>query len=182
MTHESHGPRTRGRNISRAPVYVVLLGLMLAVVLVFVGARQAAAPTAAPDISSPGTAAQPRQVNIIMRDYLFNPTPLHLVPGEVVQLNVINGGLVAHELVLGGPEVQQAWAAAHAAATPPAPFASPPPASVPSGTEGLRLLLASGQSVTQEYEVPREGALQLMCHLPGHVERGMVGRVQFTQP
>jgi uncharacterized cupredoxin-like copper-binding protein len=182
VTHQAQAPRSEKRNISRAPVYVVLLGLALAVALVLLGAQQAAAPAAAPDLSSPGTAAQPRQVNVIMRDYLFNPTPLYLVPGEVVELNVINGGLVAHELVLGGSEVQQAWAAAHAAATPPADFASPPPASVPPGTGGLRILLASGQSISQIYEVPSAEPLQMMCHLPGHVERGMVGRVEFGQP
>lgn len=117
-----------------------------------------------------------------MRDYAFNPTPLHLLPGEVVQLNVINGGLVEHELVLGSADVQRAWAAAHAAATPPAAFATPPPAEVPPDTGGLRVLLASGQSAAVSYTVPRGAGLQLACHLPGHVERGMVGEVVLAQP
>lgn len=159
-----------------------MLGLLLAVALVFVGARQAAAPAPSPDLSSPGTAERPRSVNVVMRDYVFNPTPLYLVPGEVVQLNVINGGLIAHELVLGSAEVQQAWAAAHALATPPAAFASPPPASVPPGTSGLRLLLQSGQSTSLTYHVPSAGELQLICHLPGHREQGMVGRVELAPP
>jgi len=173
--------RQPGR-VSRAPVYVVVLGLLLAVALVFLSARQAAAPAVPPAITSPGTAHEPRAVNVILRDYGFDPTPLRLVPGEVVQLNVINGGLVEHELVLGSTDVQLAWAAAHSAATPPAAFATAPPAAVPPGTDGARVLLGSGHSATVVYAVPRAASLQLMCHLPGHVERGMVGRVALIQP
>ena len=179
VSGDQAGPNQR---ISRAPVYVVVLGLALAVALVFVGAQQAAAPATPPDLSRPGTATEPRAVNVILRDYVFNPTPLYLVPGEVIRLNVVNGGLVAHELVLGGAGVQEAWAAAHAAATPPAAFATSPPAQVPEGTGGLRVLLGSGQSTSVIYEVPRGVHLQLVCHLPGHVQQGMVGRVALSRP
>ena len=81
-----------------------------------------------------------------MRDYRFDPTPVVLVPGETVRLHVLNGGLVEHELTLGDEAVQAAWARADAAATPPAPFATPPPASVPPGTGGLRVLLGVGRA------------------------------------
>ena len=83
-----------------------------------------------------------------MRDYRFDPTPVVLVPGETVRLTILNGGLVEHELTLGDEDVQVAWAQADAAATPPAPFATPPPASVPPGTGGLRVLLGSGEQAT----------------------------------
>ena len=152
-------------------------GLGLAVALVIIGATLAGSPAASPQISGPGTVDQPRAVNIIMRDYRFDPTPLHLVSGEVVRLNVVNGGLVEHELVLGDPAFTAAWAAADAAATPPAPFATAPPASVDPGIAGLRLVLASGASTVVDYEVPQTGPLELICHLPGHAERGMVGEV-----
>jgi uncharacterized cupredoxin-like copper-binding protein len=170
------------RRISRAPVYVVVAGLALAITLVLIGARLAAAPPPTPDLTRPGSAASPRPVNVIMRDYLFNPTPLHLVPGEVVEFAIINAGLVEHEFVLGDEQVQQAWAEAHLRATPPAPFASPPPASVPPAVAGLRVLLGSGDSARVRYEVPADGErLLLMCHLPGHVERGMVGRIELAE-
>ena len=110
------------------------------------GATLAGAPAPAPQISGPGTLESPRPVNVILRDYRFDPTPLYLVPGEVVRLNVVNGGLVEHELVLGGPSFQAAWALADAEATPPAPFATAPPASVEPGLAGVRLVLASGAS------------------------------------
>ena len=92
-----------------------------------------------------------------MRDYQFNPTPLYLVPGETVHLRLFNGGLVEHELVLGDAAVQAAWTAAD--------------------TGGVRVVLASGASADVTYEVPRGVQLELVCHLPGHVEQGMIGEV-----
>ena len=156
---------------------VTIAGLALAGGLVILGAKLAQAPAATPDLSRPGTAESPRRVAVIMRDYVFNPTPLYLVPGETIELRAFNAGLVAHELVLGNGAVQQAWASAHGAATPPGPFTTPPPARVAPGTGGLELLLQPGESRTVVYRVPAIGSLQLACHLPGHVERGMVGSV-----
>jgi uncharacterized cupredoxin-like copper-binding protein len=176
--NDQPGARRESRaGVSRAPVAIVVLGLGLALVLVLLGARLAASPAPSPDLSQPGTLASPRPVNVIMRDYVFNPTPLYLVAGETVRLQIVNGGLVAHEFVLGDAGVQAAWAAADAAATPPSAFATAPPASVPATTGGVRALLASGESVSIVYEVPRDGPLELVCHLPGHVEQGMVGGV-----
>lgn len=154
-----------------------MIGLGLAVTLVIVGASLAGAPAPAPVIAQPGTADAPRVVNVIMRDYQFNPTSLYLVAGETVRFNIINGGLIEHDFVLGDAAVQQAWAQAEALATPGAPFATAPPASVAPGTGGLRVLLQSGESVSVTYTVPEAEQLQLFCHLPGHTERGMVAQV-----
>jgi uncharacterized cupredoxin-like copper-binding protein len=156
---------------------VIVLGLGIAAGLVLLGARLAATPAPSPDISQPGSEAKPRDVNVIMRDYAFNPNPLYLVPGETVRFHLFNGGLIEHEFVLGDALAQQAWASADAAATPPAVFATPPPASVPIGIGGLRAVLASGGSAELTYQVPRDTSLELVCHLPGHVEQGMIGEV-----
>ena len=163
--------------VSRAPVVVLIVGLGLAVALVLLGAELAASPAPPPQISQPGTPESPREVNVIMRDYQFNPRPLYLVAGETVRLNIINGGLVEHELVLGDSSVQDAWRRADALASPPAPFATSAPASVAPGTGGERVLLPSGASTSVVYRVPVDGRLQLFCHLPGHTEQGMVGEV-----
>lgn len=162
-----------------APVVVVAGFLLVAVILVLIGAERSAAPAPSVAIARPGTPDQPRDVVVIMRDYLFDPTPVVLVPGETIRLTVFDAGLQPHELVLGDGDVQAAWAAAHAAATPPAPFATPVPASVAPGTGGLRVWLGSGNRTTVDWTVPPEGELLLMCHLPGHVEQGMVGRVEL---
>lgn len=156
---------------------VVLFGLGLALGLVLLGAALAAAPAPAPRIDRSGTTDTPRPINVILRDYRFDPTPLYLVPGETVRLNVFNGGLVEHELALGDATFQAAWSTADAAAAPSALFATAPPASVDPGVSGLRLVLGSGGAAIVDYVVPASGTLQLFCHLPGHVERGMVGEV-----
>ena len=186
---ETHSEETRpdlspksGRRISRWPVVVVIAGLALAGVLVYIGGRLAAAPGPTPDLSRPGTFDQPRAVTVIMRDYVFNPTPLYLVPGETVTFTIINGGLLPHEFVLGDADVQAAWAAANAVETPPGPLATAPRASVPAGTAGVEVVLEPGQQSIVTYNVPGGDPLQLMCHLPGHVERGMVGSVILATP
>lgn len=173
MTHARVRP-------SRAPLYVTVAFFAIAVTLVLVALRGFPAPAIA--IPRAGTADAPRDVTVIMRDYAFDPTPLHLVPGETVRFRVFNAGLERHEFVLGGEDVQRAWASADAAATPPGPLATPPPASVPPDTGGVRLLVASGADTTVVYTVPEAGELQLVCHLPGHVEQGMVGRVEWRTP
>jgi uncharacterized cupredoxin-like copper-binding protein len=170
------------RHVSRSPVVVTVVGLTVAGILVYIGGRLAAAPAPTPDLSRPGTPDQPRPVTVIMRDYVFNPTPLYLVAGETVTFNVINGGLLPHEFVIGDEDVQQAWAGANAAASPPGPLATAAPASVPHGTGGIELVLDPGRQATVTYAVPAGQQLQLMCHLPGHVERGMVGSVILATP
>ena len=58
-------------------------------------------------------------------------------------------------------------------------FQTAPPASVPPGTGGLRVLLTSGKQTVVEYTVPSDGELRLLCNLPGHIERGMIGQVEL---
>ena len=157
---------------------VLIAGAALAISLVLLGAALAGAPAPTPAPSAqPGTDESPRDVNVIMRDYHFDPTPLYLYPGETIRLNVFNAGMVDHELVLGDTSVQQAWSNADAAATPPGALATAPPASVEPGVGGLRIVLPSGGTTSVIYHVPLAGPLQMMCHLPGHLERGMVADV-----
>lgn len=138
------------------------------------------APTPGP--ITPGTADAPRPVTVIMRDYLFEPIPLRLVRGETVRFTIVNAGLLTHDFVLGDAAVQSAWASAEAAATPPGFLATPPPASVPPGTRGLRIWLTSGRTATATYTVPAAGDLQLICQVPGHAAQGMVGVIAFVEP
>ncbi len=42
------------------------------------------------------------------------------------------------------------------------------------------MLLGSGGQASVDFDEPEEGELLLMCHLPGHVEKGMVGQVRLT--
>lgn len=164
---------------SRAPVVVVVAFGVVAIVLVLIGMQRPSAPPPEVDIAQAGTPDQPRDVTVIMRDYRFDPTPVVLVPGETVRFTILNGGLIDHDFVIGDEAVQRAWHAADAAATPPSLFATAPPASVAPGTGGLRVLLGSGQQAVVEYRVPADQQLALLCHIPGHIEKGMVGAVEL---
>jgi hypothetical protein len=145
------------------------------------GCDEAAVP-ATPAIT-PGTAAAPRQVNVILKDYVFVPGIVDLVPGETVTLNVVNGGLDVHELVLGPRAVQDAWEAAEEPAANPPPGPTPQ-VSVPPALEGLRVVVGSGDTETVTYEVPEDLGEQLLlgCHISDHWERGMAGAVRFVGP
>ena len=128
----------------------------------------------------PGTGAAPREVNLIARDYVFNPSVLDVVPGETVNLHVINGGLDVHEAIIGDATVQDAWEAAEAAAAdaPPGPT---PAVSVPPELEGLRIVVESGQRVDIVWTVPSTSEpLVVGCHIPGHWDEGMHIPVRFV--
>ncbi len=159
---------------------VLIVFGVIATVLIFIGATRSTAPPEV-RIDTAGTPDAPRPVTVIMRDYRFEPTPVVLVPGETVRFTIFNAGLEVHDFVIGDAEVQQAWSEADAAATPPNPLATAPPASVPPGTGGLRVFLSSGQQASVDYAVPSDEQLALLCHIPGHIEKGMVGRVDLRE-
>jgi uncharacterized cupredoxin-like copper-binding protein len=160
---------------------VVIVFAIVAVVLVFIGMQRPGESPPEVDIAQAGTADQPRELAVLMRDYRFDPTPVVLVPGETVRIRVFNAGLDTHDFVLGDDAVQRAWAEADALATPPNLLATAPPASVPPGTGGVRVLLGSGDSAVIDYLVPTGQELTLLCHIPGHIEKGMVGSIELRE-
>lgn len=159
-------------------VVVIVFGV-IATALVFIGMQRPGEPPPDVEIAQAGTADAPRDVVVIMRDYRFDPTPVVLVPGETVRFTVFNAGLEVHDFVIGDADVQRAWQKADAAATPPNLLATAPPASVPPGTGGLRVLLRSGEQATVDYTVPSDEDITILCHIPGHIEKGMVGAVDL---
>ena len=90
-------------------VAVAALALLVGIVLAACGEAN---PEQTPFV--PGTSADPREVVIVTRDYLFQPSVLDLVPGETVTFQVVNGGLIVHEAILGPMAVQDAWERAEA--------------------------------------------------------------------
>lgn len=164
------GPR-RGRS---AP-------FLLAILMTLVAACSGGGPVVTPPITA-GTADAPREVNVIARDYRFDPAPVDLVAGETVLFHLINGGLEVHEVVIGDARVQAAWEVADAvmSGAPPGPT---PVVSVPPGLAGLRVVLRSGERVDVRWTVPPPDApLIVGCHIPGHWARGMQVPVRFVVP
>ena len=131
----------------------------------------------------PGASDAPREVNIVMKDWVFLPDPVDVVPGETVLLHVVNGGLEIHELVIGNLGVQDAWEAAELATinAPPGPT---PVVSVPPDVAGLRVVVPSGQRVDAIWHVPGAAGdvrtLLLGCHIPSHWAKGMRASVTIA--
>jgi uncharacterized cupredoxin-like copper-binding protein len=161
-----------------APAATRLVALAILLVL---GGCDAGAVPATPPIT-PGVPGAPRQVNVILKDYLFEPAIVDLVPGETIRLNVVNGGLDTHELIIGTRQVQDAWAAAER------PAANPPPGPTPlvtvgPGLEGIRIVAGSGEIRSITWTVPADAAsLLLGCHISDHYERGMAGLIRAVGP
>lgn len=162
------------------PCRRALLAALVLAALVLAAACAPAPPGPTPAIV-PGTSDAPREVNLIARDYVFLPPTLEVVPGEVVLLHVINGGLTVHEAVIGDAGVQDAWEAAEAGAANPPPGPTPL-VSVAPDDAGLRIVVASGQRVDVTWTVPTGGEpLIVGCHIPGHWAEGMWIPIRFVE-
>jgi uncharacterized cupredoxin-like copper-binding protein len=155
----------------------------LAAMVVGLAACDAGGPAATPPIT-PGTSQQPREVNIVMRDYAYVPSTVDLAPGETVLFHFVYGGLVIHEAILGDMETQLLWESAEAAVAdhPPGPT---PTVADPAGFSGIRMVAESGQRLDVVWTVPPDAAEAASgwfvgCHIPGHWEKGMVVPVRFV--
>jgi uncharacterized cupredoxin-like copper-binding protein len=156
----------------------------VAAAAVAVAACDAGAPPPTPPIS-PGTAAAPREVNLIARDWTFQPSVVDVVPGETVLLHVINGGLDVHEAVIGDDAAQAAWESAEAAVSVGQAPGPTPRVSLDPSVGGLRIVVGSGQRADVVWTVPAmapAGGLVVGCHIPGHWAKGMVVPVRFVAP
>ena len=111
-------------------------------------------PAATPPVS-PGTPVRPREVNIVARDDVFSPPTVDLVPGETVVIHLVNGGLGAHEAIIGDQQVQDAWEVAEANQPPARPGVTPA-VSVPPAMTGVRIVVRSGERVDVTWTVPTD--------------------------
>ena len=155
---------------------------LVAIVLAAVLAGCAGGPPPETPRPKPGTAETPREVNIIAREYRYDPDPVELAPGETVLLHLIDAGLEVHEFVIGDASVQDAWEAAEAA-TVGAPPGPTPLVSVAPGSAGLRVVLRSGERADVRWTVPAAtGSLVVGCHIPDHWAKGMRASVRLLVP
>ena len=164
-----------------APAVIHLLALAAALVAVVTGCGIGETPPTSP--ITPGTGSTPREVNVIMKDYLYLPAVLDLSPGETVLFHFVNGGLVVHEAIIGDMPTQRAWEEAEAEHADPPPGPTPV-VTVPAGMEGFRVVVESGERKDVRWTVPTEvpAPLILGCHIPGHWAKGMQAPVRLVVP
>ena len=153
----------------------------LVIVAYLIAACAGPQPVGTPPITA-GTGAQPREINLIARDWEFVPPIVDLVPGETILLHVVNGGLEVHEAIIGDSAVQEAWERAEAVAVGGPPGRTPD-VSVSAELAGVRVIVGSGERADITWTVPSDptavAALVIGCHIPGHWERGMRAAVRI---
>ncbi|MBA2718605.1 MAG: hypothetical protein H0U52_05065 [Chloroflexi bacterium] len=168
---------------SASVCFSLALGPVLALLVGVVVSGCDAGPAAPTPPVVPGSSSAPREVNIVLKDWVFLPDPVDVVPGETVLLHVVNGGLEIHELVVGDQAVQDAWEIAEAAGADPPPGPTPI-VSVAPDVAGLRVVVPSGRRVDVVWTVPADPAtvagLVFGCHIPGHWAKGMKGGVRIA--
>jgi uncharacterized cupredoxin-like copper-binding protein len=147
------------------PLRRLLVAVTVTAVLVLAGyALDAARATpVADDILGPG------EVTVVMdmRYSRFSVEHLRVYAGTLVRFEVHNLDPIHHELVVGPPEVH----AAHEQGThldhPPVPG---------------EVSLGPGASGMTYWVFDEPGEVTFACHLPGHVDYGMVGTVEVVAP
>ena len=144
-----------GRHLAVAAVGVVLAvgGVGHAVASATAGAQGA--------VLGPGVVT----VEMDLRHSRFEPAELRVRAGTVVRFEVDNLDPIHHELIVGPPEVHAAHAEGAHHVHPPIPG---------------ELSLGPLEDGMTFYEFDEPGTVAMACHLPGHVEHGMVGSVEVV--
>jgi uncharacterized cupredoxin-like copper-binding protein len=149
----SPGRRGPGRRWSVAAVAVAV-----AVGAAGLGVARLADRDAPPPAMGPGDVT----VEIDVEHSLFTPAGLRVVEGTRLRFVVVNGDPIAHELIVGPPDVH----ARHAEGTEAEHPSIPGEVSVGAGLSAV---------TTFTFDAP--GTFEFACHLPGHYEYGMRGEV-----
>jgi uncharacterized cupredoxin-like copper-binding protein len=101
-------------------------------------------------------------VDVDIRYSKFGFDTLRVRPGTTVRFVVVNRDPIGHEFVVGDTAVHRRHEQGNEAAHPPVPGE----VSVPPLETGVTFF---------SFDAP--GHYEFACHLPGHVEFGMIGRV-----
>ena len=111
---------------------------------------------------SPPASAGERTITLDVRFSRFSPAEAEVPVGTTVRFVVRNADPIAHELIVGGPEVHER----HERGTEAHHGDVPGEVSVPAGA-----------TAATTYTFDRPGRVVLGCHLPGHWAYGMRGVV-----
>lgn len=116
----------------------------------------------------PGDPSQvTRTIEIGMLDTMrFSPGEVHVKAGETVRFAIANAGKLPHELVIGS----LADLKAHAIEMRKNPGMR--------HDEPNAITLNPGQRGSLVWKFDRAGTVDFACTIPGHMEAGMIGRVQ----
>jgi uncharacterized cupredoxin-like copper-binding protein len=108
-----------------------------------------------------------RTLTVVMQDSQFVPATIDVRRGETIRFLIVNRDPIAHEFVLGDT-AEQAAHEKEMAAMPGMPMIDPNGVTVAAGKTGALI-----------WTFTQAGSLQYACHLPGHYEHGMFGRLNI---
>lgn len=123
----------------------------------------------APLVGKPGDpAAASRTVDVTMDDSMrFTPSRISVKKGETIRFFVKNTGKLPHEMVIGTRDELEA----HAEMMRKMP-------DMQHDAEPNRTTLAPGQRGGLVWQFDQAGSVDFACLVPGHMEAGMVGKVE----
>lgn len=120
--------------------------------------------------SAVGQAGEPakvsRTIKVTMEDTLrFTPDVIKVKAGETIRFFVKNAGKIPHEMVIGSMnELKE-----HAKMMRKMPTMQPEP---------NMIALKPSQSGSIVWQFGKPGAVDFACLVPGHMEAGMVGKIE----
>jgi uncharacterized cupredoxin-like copper-binding protein len=119
-------------------------------------------------IGQPGDPAKvTRTIELTMDDNMrFTPSEIQVKAGETVRFFIKNKGNITHEMVIGS----MADLKAHAAEMRKMPGMK--------HTEPNMITLAAGKMGGLVWKFDRAGTVDFACMVPGHMEAGMVGKIE----
>ena len=125
---------------------VIMLMLVAASPIILAGCQRQATQPTPPAADAPGEMGDAQVVNVVAREFAFEPKEIRVKPG-MVRFVVKNEGTVEHDFEIVG-------AAEH-------------------GAEHEQELFTAGETYTMEADM-KAGRYEAVCNVPGHKESGMV--------
>lgn len=110
-----------------------------------------------------------RRIEIRIEHSRFDPGRINVDAGETVTFVIHNDDPIAHEFIVGDPEVQRA----HEEGTEAHHDAIPTEISVPGGTTRVTTI-----EFAEDGFLVASHPLLFGCHLPGHYDYGMRGVIE----
>lgn len=112
------------------------------------------------------------EIEITMRDTVFDPSSVEVEKGEEVTFRFVNRGSLEHDAFIGDDEAQDEHEQAMRDAEVDKHDAHG------AGDEGVTV--APGKSATLTHTFDERGEVLIGCHQPGHYAGGMVVKVTVT--
>jgi uncharacterized cupredoxin-like copper-binding protein len=115
-----------------------------------------------------GAAAPSTKIDVTLTDFQFSPNSFSVPAGAQITFTAVNNGGVEHSFVIMklGHEIKDHFTDADMA-----------------NAYWMKLGIQPGDNITDTFTAPTDpGVYQIVCHMPGHFEAGMIGTLTVVKP